>query len=87
MIIDFVMMSTMILTILLYCTSTQAISCATYMRSNKTFMSDKKTESTGKTEWKAKTKGYEKFVFYHGKNMQIDYITTNRELCNYIGTQ
>ena len=57
------------------------------MPSDKRLMSEKKTESTGKTEWKAKTKGYKKHVFYHGKNMQADYITTNRELCDYIGTQ
>ena len=70
MIVEFVMTnSIMMLTILLYCASMQAIGCATYMPNNKTFMSEKKTESAGKTEWKAKTKGYEKHIFYHGKNM------------------
>ena len=56
------------------------------MPNNKIFMSKKETESTGKTKWKAKTKGYEKYIFHHGKNMQADYIITSRELCNYIGT-
>ena len=64
----------------------QAISCATYMPNNKTIMSDKKTESYGKTKWKTKTKGDKKHVFYHGKNMQANYIITSRELCDYIGT-
>ena len=87
MIIGFVMTrSIVILTILLHCASMQAISCATYMPNDKIFMSKKKTESTGKTEWKAKTKGYEKYIFYHGKNIQADYIITSRELCDYIGT-
>ena len=87
MIVEFVMTrSIMILTILLHCASMQAISCATYMPNDKIFMSEKKTESTGKTEWKAKTKGYKKYIFYHGKNMQADYIITSRELCDYIGT-
>ena len=78
--------SIVILTILLHCAYMQAISCAPYMPSDKRLMSEQKTESTGKTKWMAKTKGYEKYIFYHGKNMQADYIITSRELCDYIGT-
>ena len=44
---------------------------------------------TGKPEWKVRTKGYEDYIFYFGKNpgMQNTFVDTERALRDYIGVK
>ena len=86
------MMSTMLLTIILFCTNAIAMDVCCignnkqklFVMTGETKQPSDATKKNGKPEWQAKTKGYEDCIFYIGKGMQNDFIGTDRDICAYI---
>ena len=82
----------MLLTIILFCTNAIAmgVCCIGNNRQRLLIMTSETKEpnenskKNGKPDWKAKTKGYEDYIFYIGKGMQDDFVGNDRDICAYI---
>lgn len=79
-------MKIIIVLTIFFCFALLQISAHTLYNSNN-IMTEKKVESdSGRPTWLAKTKGYEKYIFYCGRKCAEDFLVTSRELGDHIRT-